>query len=58
MYAERKGYKKGWAMNKYRGKFGVWPNAIDEVIQEPKEMVMSFITHCNIKWVKSQQARP
>ena len=53
-FAERKGYKRGWAANKYREKFGVWPNAIDEVMCEPNEMVTKFIQYCNIKWAKSQ----
>jgi hypothetical protein len=27
-YAREKGFKDGWAANKYKAKFGVWPNDV------------------------------
>lgn len=51
LYARVKGYKLGWAMNKYRDRFGVWPNKI-----KPKDVTAisaetkNWITHTNIKW--------
>lgn len=45
--AEARNYRKGWAANKYREKFGVWPR---NVIEEP--VSPSFAT---LQWVKSRQ---
>lgn len=50
-YAERKGYKRGWAANQYREKFGVWPNAYKDVnAQPPGEEVMRWVKHQEIKF--------
>jgi superfamily II DNA or RNA helicase len=49
-YGMQKSYKPGWAANKYRERFGVWPNKIPE--QPPKVPgleVLGWITHLNIK---------
>ena len=53
-YADDKGYKQGWASNKYREKFGVWPNAMTRIATEPNQEVMNYIKHCNIKFAKSR----
>lgn len=54
-YARDKGYKSGWAANKYREKFGVWPNKMNHV--GPEEIsfeVASWIKAGQIRWAKSK----
>ena len=51
-----KGYKLGWAMNKYRERFGVWPNKINPVEAEKAHQdTLNWITHSNIKWARSKR---
>ena len=51
-----KGYKLGWAMNKYRERFGVWPNKITPVeAEKPHQDTLNWITHSRIKWARSKQ---
>lgn len=52
-YAKRKGYGNGWASNKFRDKFGVWPNAYSDVDPcEPTPTTMSWIKSRNIAYAK------
>jgi hypothetical protein len=56
-YGERKGFKPGWAANKYREKFGVWPNnEIARVAPQAgvSEAAIGWIQRCNIAWLKSK----
>ncbi len=46
---ESRGYKSGWAANKYREKFGVWPRGLHE---EPRTPTIE-----TLKWVQSQAIR-
>jgi len=48
-YAQSKGYKRGWAGNKFRDLFGKWP---DGLWPQPKEPEMGLV-----KWIRSQQIR-
>jgi superfamily II DNA or RNA helicase len=53
-----KGYKLGWAMNKYRERFGVWPNKINPVEAEKAHQdTLNWITHSNIKWARSKNGK-
>lgn len=45
-----RGYKPGWAANKYKDKFGVWPRGLNEESSKPPALDV-------IKWVKSEQIR-
>jgi DNA repair protein RadD len=59
-YAQRKGYKPGWAANNYRDKFGAWPNDDRVRYVRPCEVipdVQRWITHKNIAWAKSKRKR-
>lgn len=56
-YAKQKGYKEGWAANKYRDKFGVWPNQLDKIAKEPTPDVLNDIKASIIAWVKAKQKR-
>ena len=49
-YCHQKGYKTGWAANKYREKFGVWPNKIhSNGPKVPTPATLDWITSQNIK---------
>jgi superfamily II DNA or RNA helicase len=59
-YCERKGFKPGWASNKYREKFGVWPhNGIAQVAPQAgvSAAAIGWIKRGNIAWAKSQGRR-
>ena len=47
-YARDKGYKSGWASNKFREKFDVWPNAYRGVTPMEPDYRM-------LNWIKSMQ---
>jgi hypothetical protein len=54
-YAARHGYKEGWASNKYRERFNVWPNGYkDAPLQVPKPETLSWIKSRAIAWAKSK----
>lgn len=57
-YAMSKGYKIGWASNKYRERFGVWPNKVEKIPPSPASPeTLAWITHANIKQSKAWSAR-
>jgi superfamily II DNA or RNA helicase len=57
-YAREHDYKHGWAANKYREKFGVWPNRMRHVQpDEPSFEVASWIRSRNIAWSKSKRRK-
>lgn len=58
-YAHAHGYQAGWAANKYRARFGVWPNDARVKHVEPQpysEEVRRWIVSQNIRHAKSQRA--
>jgi superfamily II DNA or RNA helicase len=59
-FAQRRGFKEGWASNKFREKFGVWPNRLDKVPMTPRKAVKEFIADSARKWreQKAQTAEP
>lgn len=57
LYGRRKGYKLGWAMNKYRERFGVFPNKITPTESTAvSQDTQNWITHSNIKWARGKHA--
>ena len=57
-YAELYNYKSGWAANKYRERFGVWPNKVNpRNVATVSDETHAFIKHTNIKWHKSRERR-
>jgi superfamily II DNA or RNA helicase len=54
-YSKAKGYKDGWAANKYREKFGVFPRAIPPVISPPSITTMKWIQSRNIAYAKTKR---
>jgi superfamily II DNA or RNA helicase len=56
-YGHRKGYKPGWAANKYRERFGVWPNSVkDYPMRTPTQDTKNWITSRNIAARKRREA--
>jgi superfamily II DNA or RNA helicase len=50
-----KKYKMGWAANKYREKFGVWPNGLDVTPIQPDVQVGNWIRSTQIRWIKGRE---
>lgn len=59
-YAFQRGYKDGWAANKYREKFEAWPN-LPEIkhvpLSQPGAAVLSWIKASQIRWAKSHDRK-
>jgi superfamily II DNA or RNA helicase len=55
-YGIERGYNPGWAANKYREKFGVWPNGLKGTMaaREISAKTRSWIKSRNIAWAKSK----
>lgn len=49
-HCQAKGWKPGWASNKYREVFGVWPNAHRHVAPKPPSSLVA-------QWIMAQQIR-
>jgi len=50
----KKNYKEGWAANKYRDYFSVYPNAMGKVAGGESMLFSSYLTSSNIRYAKSQ----
>jgi len=58
-YGRQKGYKPGWSSNKYKEKYGVWPNKVDKLPpKEPTPDTLNWITSQNIKNAYRVKPRP
>jgi DNA repair protein RadD len=55
-YGIDKGYRQGWAANKYREKFGVWPRGLWDAPLPPDLEVTNFIRHGQIRYAKRREA--
>ena len=54
-YATQKGYKRGWAANQYRDRYGVWPNKIRPYdIEKITSLGKGWITHKAMKYKSSK----
>jgi superfamily II DNA or RNA helicase len=49
-FAQRRGFKEGWAANKFRERFGAWPNGLNRVPMTPRKAVREFIAESGRKW--------
>lgn len=49
------GYSDGWAANKYRSRFDVWPRGLSSNLMTPDAEVAGWIKHEQIKWAKGKQ---
>jgi superfamily II DNA or RNA helicase len=48
--AKDRGYKEGWAANKYKLKFGVWPRGLETIATYPTQNVFKFLKEEARKW--------
>jgi len=53
-YAGQHGYKDGWASNKYREYFGVWPKGLTHRRAAVSPQMASWIRSQQIRWAKSK----
>lgn len=54
-YAQSRGYKPGWAANKYRERFDVWPRGLSDRPIEPSMQCLSYIRSRQIAFAKSRR---
>lgn len=54
-YCRDRGYRSGWAANKYREKFGVWPKNLSEIQKNPDVEVLNWIKSRQIAWSHSRK---
>jgi superfamily II DNA or RNA helicase len=56
-WANKKGYKQGWAANKYKDIFGVWPRGLEheDKIDMPVPALLEHIYRSTERWKRSQQ---
>ncbi len=56
-WAGKKGYREGWASNKYREIFQVWPRGLDyaDKVDAPVPALLEHIYRSTEKWKRSQQ---
>ena len=54
-HARIKGYKRGWAANNYREKFGVWPQTILHIEGPIVPSVANWILKKNIAWARAKR---
>ena len=52
---EARNYNPGWAANKYKEKFGSWPNGLARTPIEPSPEVSRWVTSSSIRWAKSKK---
>ena len=55
--AGQRGYKTGWAANKYREKFDVWPRGLDDVALPADQAFLNYEKSRRIAWAKRQGAK-
>ena len=55
-YCRDKGYRPGWAANKYREKFGVWPRGLSDEPIPPSPATLAWIRSRQIAWAKRNAA--
>jgi superfamily II DNA or RNA helicase len=57
MISREKGYKVGWAANKYKQRFGVWPNKISANVDfsSVSEDTRKWLKHDQIRWAKGMK---
>ena len=52
---EASGYQSGWAANKYKEKFGSWPNGLAKTPIQPTPEVSKWVVASRIRWAKSKR---
>jgi len=49
-FGQRRGFKPGWAANKFKERFGVFPRKLNPVPMSPRKAVIEFIKESQRKW--------
>jgi hypothetical protein len=52
--ARERGYKDGWAANKYKARFGCWPRGLSDQSSFPDAAISSWVKASQIRWAKSK----
>jgi DNA-directed RNA polymerase subunit M/transcription elongation factor TFIIS len=55
-FAERRGFKEGWAWYKYVEKYGQPPTGLNKVPMTPRKVVKEFIKESGRKWQQEKKA--
>lgn len=55
---QERGYASGWAANKYREKFDVWPRGLSDQAINPSPEVRSWVRSRQIAYAKSRKGGP
>ena len=53
--ARERGYKDGWAANKYREKFEEWPRGLSDQSAFPDAAISSWVKASQIRWAKRRE---
>lgn len=53
---QQRGYKPGWAPNKYREKMGVWPQGVDRTPAAPGADITNWVKSQAIRYAKRREA--
>lgn len=56
-FGQRRGFKPGWAKNKFHEHYGVWPDRLKDVPMTPRKAVKEFIAESGRKWREQQAAQ-
>lgn len=55
--AQERGYKRGWAANKYREKFDVWPRGLEDRVIQPDQAFLNYEKSRRIAYAKRRSAK-
>jgi DNA repair protein RadD len=54
-FCEARGYRRGWASNQYREKFGVWPQGMNDISSPPDATCRGWVTSRAIAYAKAKK---
>ena len=57
-FGQRRGFKPGWAANKFKERFGVWPQKLEVVPMTPRKTVKEFIAESARRWRQEHKPEP
>ena len=52
---QKRGYKPGWASNKYRERWGVWPKSVGREPKPPDADIVNWVKSRQIAWAKRKE---
>jgi superfamily II DNA or RNA helicase len=57
-FGQRRGFKPGWAANKFKERFGVWPRNLETVPMTPRKAVKEFIAESAKRYRQEHKPEP